>query len=113
MAAGRTTLPTWAKRRKFQYSGSAKAGTRIYCGKDFGVSFPIEGEHYAAMSEKFSGQEVSIGTSRTTPPKGSPGEWLKKTYQHGAVTSYVGPILISEGYAEYGSASDRIRFFSS
>jgi hypothetical protein len=112
MAAARTTLPTWRKRSKFQYSGSAKAGTRIHCGKEFGVSFVIDADHYAAMLAKFSGQEVSIGTSRTTPPAGSLGEWLKETYKHDAVTSYVGPILISEGYAEHGSAPDRIRFFS-
>ena len=80
-------------------------------GIPVGVKAPgRDAEHYAAMLARFSSQEVSIGTSRTNPPKGSLGEWLKNTYKHDAVTSYVGPILLKEQYAERGSRSDRIRF---
>jgi hypothetical protein len=43
---------------------------------------------------------VDIGTSRTDPPRGSVGEWLQLNVSKRAIASYVGPILIAEGYAE-------------
>jgi len=64
------------------------------------------------MLDQFSGNEVSIGTSRTDPPQGSLGAWLMKTYGLYGMTSYIGPILIEEKFAIRGSASDRIRFKS-
>ena len=110
MAKTRVTLPTWAGRKSFQYDGSVKEGTCVYCGADFQYPCEVPADQYAAMLDKFSGQEVSIGTSRTTPPNGSLGKWLTEQYGQYAMTSYIGPILLREGYAMRGSRSDRIRF---
>ena len=60
------------------------------------------------MLTNFRGLSVKIGTSRTAPPKGSLGEWFRD-YERRAVTSYLGPILIREGYAEKVGRSE-IRF---
>jgi DNA-3-methyladenine glycosylase I len=106
------TLPTWAGRRVFKYSGSVRTGTWIYCGTEFRNRFEVPSSQYAAMLTKFAGQDVSIGTSRTTPPKGSLGAWLMEHYAQDAMTSYIGPILIAEGYVARGSQSDRICFRS-
>ena len=50
-----------------------------------------------------------IGTSRTDPPRNSVGEWLQLNVTRTALASYVGPILITEGYAEKAGGS-KIRF---
>lgn len=110
--SAKVILPTWGGRRTFQYDGSVKEGTRVYCGKDFQYRYDVPADQYAKMLAKFSGEEVSIGTSRTTPPNGSLGEWLTNQYGQFGMTSYIGPILIREGYAVRGSRSDRIRFNS-
>ena len=109
MANVSKTLPTWASRSKFQYEGSVRAGTIIRYGTGFGFTDTISAAEYSRMLSKFSGKEVSIGTSRTSPPPGSLGEWFSIECSHTAKTSYIGPILLEEGYAERGSRSDRIR----
>ena len=43
---------------------------------------------------------MNIGTSRDSAPKGSIGEWLQANVTKTAIASYVGPILINEGFAE-------------
>lgn len=48
----------------------------------------------------FKGRVVPIGTSRTMPPKHSVGEWLIKNKSKQAIASYIGAILVSEGYVE-------------
>ncbi|RII32966.1 hypothetical protein D2A34_19205 [Clostridium chromiireducens] len=48
----------------------------------------------------FSGITTNIGTSRTDPPDKSVGEWLINNVSKVATASYVGAILIYEGYAE-------------
>ncbi|MBI4317164.1 MAG: hypothetical protein HY675_01630 [Chloroflexi bacterium] len=108
MSETRITLPTWDGRAKFQYEGSVHQGTTVYVGRNFKHKFTIKGNDYASMLAQFSGQEVSIGTSFSNPPKGSLGEWLKGKHSR-CGTSYVGPILISEGFAERGADRDRIR----
>jgi hypothetical protein len=110
MARTRITLPTWAARKTFQYEGSVKQGTWIYCGTNFQYSYEVPADQYASMLTKFSGQEVRIGTSRTDPPDGSLGKWLTEQFEQYGMTSYIGPILISEGYATRGSRSDQIKF---
>jgi hypothetical protein len=112
MATVKVTLPTWAARKTFRYEGSVTQGTTIHCGADFRYAYQVPADQYAAMLTEFSGQEVSIGTSRTTPPTGSLGKWLTENYDQYGMTSYIGPILLREGYAERGSTSDRIRFKS-
>jgi len=106
------TIPTWGGRSRFQYTGSVRVGTWVYCGKDCQLRYEVPAEQYAAMLVKFSGQEVGIGTSFTTPPKGSLGQWLTDEFGQYGMTSYIGPILLREGYAVRGSRRDRIRFNS-
>ncbi|MFZ3131628.1 MAG: hypothetical protein WA125_11140 [Desulfosporosinus sp.] len=89
-------LQTWAGKSNFSYSGSVEQGTQIIGN---GFSIKISTDEYSKMLTSFKGLTVNIGTSRTDPPKGSLGEWFK-AYTGKAVTSYVGPILINEGYAE-------------
>jgi len=102
------TLPTWARRSKFSYSGSVAEGTTITYGREF--SLTISPSQYNALLNHFRGQTVDIGTSRDNPPRGSVGEWLQSNVTKTAIASYVGPILISEGYAEDAGGS-RITFF--
>lgn len=103
------TLPTWANRSKFQYDGSVRTGTEIRYGRGLKFKDTITAAEYARMSSKFSGQEVSIGTSRTIPPPGSLGEWFSRECGQPAMTSYIGPILLNEGLAKRGSRPDRIK----
>ena len=87
-----------AGKSNFSYTGSVELGTTISFGMK-GNSLKITPDAYSKMLTNFRGLTVNIGTSRTAPPKGSLGEWFKD-YEGRAVTSYVGPILIREGYAE-------------
>ena len=103
-------LPTWAGESKFRYDGSVTSGTEIEYGDHFGHKVRIPAEAYANLLRHFSGREVKIGTSRTVPPDGSVGGWLKANASKTALASYVGPILIEEGYAAVGDESDQIVF---
>jgi hypothetical protein len=101
-------LATWAARSSFEYAGSMKAGTTIKYGKGFTIR--VSAADYSRLLNFFSGSTVEIGTSRTSPPAGSLGRWLKNNVTKTAIASYVGPILINEGYAEkVGRSQIRIR----
>ena len=101
-------LPTWAKKSRFQYTGTVQTGTTITYGKGFRVK--ISGSDYSRLISFFSGSTVEIGTSRTNPPNGSLGKWLQSNVTKTAIASYVGPILINEGYAEkVGESKIRIK----
>lgn len=102
------TLLTWAGKSEFRYSGSVKDGTTIVFGQ--GYSVKVSSSQYAAMLNLFSGRTVNIGTSRTDIPRGSVGEWLQSNVSKTAIASYVGPILIAEGYAQKADEPD-IRFY--
>lgn len=92
------TLNTWAGRSKFHYDGSVKEGTTIFFGKN---SFQkINSNQYSKLLKHFQGRTVNIGTSRTDPPRDSVGNWLMTNVTKTAIASYIGPILITEGYAE-------------
>lgn len=93
-------LKTWASRSEFKYTGSVKLGTEIYFGKGYKYKVKITSEHYYGLIKYFSGNTVDIGTSRDMPPVGSLGMWLQNNVTKTAIASYVGPILIKEGYAE-------------
>ena len=93
-------LFTWDDRSEFKYAGSINEGTQIYYGKGFRNKVHVTSDHYSALMQHFSGNTVDIGTSRDIPPKGSVGEWLQSNVTKTAIASYVGPILIREGYAE-------------
>lgn len=92
------TLPTWGNKSKFQYEGSVIDGTAIYYGTN---NYPIRisSEKYSQLLNHFRGKSVNIGTPRVNPPKGSVGEWLQESVTGTATASYVGAILIHEGYA--------------
>jgi hypothetical protein len=92
------TLPTWAKKSEFKYDGSVANGTTIYYGTN-NHPIRITSEQYSQLLTHFTGKSVNIGTSRVNPPKGSVGEWLQKNVTGTATASYVGAILIHEGYA--------------
>jgi hypothetical protein len=96
-------LATWAGRSSFEYSGSVKAGTTIKYGK--GSTIEVSAADYSRLLTVFSGSMVEIGTSRTSPPAGSLGRWLQNNVTKTAIASYVGPILINEGYADKTRAS--------
>jgi len=94
------TLRTWAGRSSFVYEGSVVNGTTIRYGKNYRWEVTISPDHYKALLRHFKNRTVDIGTSRTDPPKSSLGEWLQGNATRVAVASYVGPILVHEGYAK-------------
>jgi len=97
-------LETWAGRSTFEYEGSVQTGTRIKFGANHIVN--VSSEDYSRLLTHFQGRIVPIGTSRDNPPKGSVGEWLQKNVTKIATASYVGAILIHEGYAVKGIKSE-------
>ncbi len=101
-------LETWAGRSNFEYEGSVQTGTRI----NFGVNqiVNVSSDDYSRLLNHFKGRTAPIGTSRTTPPKENVGEWLQNNITKVAIASYVGAILINEGYAVKGKGSE-IEFF--
>ena len=101
------TFKTWGEKSFFDYAGSVKQGTKICYGKK-GKKF-ISATQYVKLLNHFRGRRVDIGTSRTDPPRNSVGEWLQLNVTRTALASYVGPILITEGYAEKAGGS-KIRF---
>jgi hypothetical protein len=92
-------LKTWAGRSTFSYEGSVAQGTLIRFGR-LGWPVRIGAEGYRRLLEHFAGKTVHIGTSRDGPPPGSLGEWMQRHVTRTALASYVGPILVHEGYAE-------------
>ncbi len=102
------TLKTWKEKSTFSYTGSVKQGTKIFYGRKPYSKF-ISATQYVKLINHFQGRRVDIGTSRTDPPRNSVGEWLQLNVTRTALASYVGPILITEGYAEKAGGS-KIRF---
>jgi len=96
--AATTNLETWGGRSSFHYSGSVKRGTQIFYG-DKPFRYLVTANDYEDLLEHFGDQTVSCGTSRMEPPKGSLGEWLQRNVCKTALASYVGSILVKEGYA--------------
>lgn len=103
------TLSTWGGRSRFKYEGSVVDGTLIHYGKAWSVR--VSAEQYRALLNRFKGMEADMGTSRDTAPAGSVGTWLQENVTKTAIASYVGPILVEEGYAErIPKQSSKIRF---
>jgi hypothetical protein len=88
---------TWAGRSRFEYTGFVETGTVIKFGN--GRIIAVSASKYAALRRHFKNRTIPIGTSRTNPPVGSLGAWLQENVTPVAIASYVGPILILEGYA--------------
>jgi hypothetical protein len=81
-------------------------------GNGFAHSYSLDPLQLKKTLAQFSGREVGIGTHRTNPPDGSIGDWIRVEYRLGGFMSYLGPILIEEGFARRGSATDRIALFT-
>lgn len=93
-------VKTWAEKSEFRYEGSVKEGVVIHYGNDFAYTAKVSAEQFQRLLTHFRGRTVPLGTSRTNPPEDSVGAWLKENVTKTAIASYVGPILIKEGYAE-------------
>lgn len=92
-------IPTWGGRSSFQYDGSVKLGTNINFGSNITKPVFVSKQQYELLIKTFKGQTISMGTSRTSPPSGSVGEWLNQNVSSTVLASYVGAILVNEGYA--------------
>ncbi len=97
-SSGSQRSQTLSRGRSFSYSGSPDTGTTITYGKGFTAH--VSQKEFAQLREHFHGMEVAIGTSRTVPPPGSLGAWMKEHFTNRPIlTSYVAPILIQAGWA--------------
>lgn len=91
------SLKTWGGRSQFEYDGSIMEGTTIYYGSESKIY--ISPKQYSQLLNHFKGESVEMGTSRDSAPIGSVGEWLQDNVTRTAIASYVGSILIHEGFA--------------
>lgn len=82
---------------EFSYTGTPETGTDLHFGDGQKVS--VSAAEYAALRAHFRGMQVPIGASRTDPPVGSLGAWLRENLSNRPViASYVAPILIDSGW---------------
>ena len=108
---GRTIL-TWGQDGEtFYYEGSVSTGTTIHYGDSYRHTAKISATDYHRLLQQFPGGEVAVGTSKTDPPTGSVGRWMKDNVNKSGLMSYVGAILLEEGYATK-LRRGRIRFNS-
>ncbi|HUS69612.1 MAG TPA: hypothetical protein VM075_02400 [Anaerolineae bacterium] len=105
----REMLSTWGGRAEFDYEGSVADATDIWFGlKPWHAR--VTGDEYAALLKHFKDRTVLMGTPRE-PPSGSVGSWLQQNVDKRALASYVGAILVYEGYAQrVPGESSMIRF---
>jgi len=103
--------------KEFEYVGSVVEGTTIYYGKirngerDYHTT--VKKEEYQKLLETFKNKRpIKMGTSHDKPPEGSVGKWLIDNVEKAdrAIASYVGSILIHEGYAIKGKNPATIEF---
>ena len=94
---GDKKLATWAEGSSFTYSGSIQEGAQIFFGKSSNLK--ISKEQFSRMLQHFKGRTVNVGTLRTNPSLESLGYWLEKHVCKQAIASYVGAILVDEGFA--------------
>lgn len=91
-------VTTWAEGSTFTYDGCVDIGTRIYFGKS-GV-IEVSKQQYQSLLKEYAGVTIDIGTSRDKASTQSLGYWLQKYITKTAIASYVGKILLLEGYAQ-------------
>jgi excisionase family DNA binding protein len=103
--------PTSAGRKTFRVSGSVATGAEIWPGQMRSpVRFPKE--KFEALLKHFRGREIKIGAIFSGPEPGSLGAWIQENLPTKLnPASYVGGLLIDEGYAER-TRPGIIRFFS-
>lgn len=84
----------------FSYAGTPETGTNLHFGNGQHQQAAVSAAEYAALRAHFRGMRAPIGASRTRPPIGSLGAWLKENLAgRPAIASYVAPILIEAGWA--------------
>src|SRR5262249_46004281 len=104
------TIKTWSRRgEEFRYEGSVGHGTTIFYGADFRWTAKITAADYRQIINRFAKREVDIGTSKDSPPAGSVGDWVKANVNRSGLMSYIGAILVEEGFA-VKPRPGRIRF---
>ena len=82
---------------EFRYRGSTDTVTVIrYSAED--LELRLTSADYSRIWERFRGREVKVGTSQS-PPNDSLGAFLRDEITHCGAASYVGRILLDEGYA--------------
>ena len=81
------------------YTGSVRDGVTLFYGKRH-TKQGVSAQQFDALIHQFRGRTVNIGTSRTDRSSGSVGAWLKLNVARPAIASYVGRILVAEGYAD-------------
>ena len=96
--AGDKKLLTWAEGSTFTYSGSVQEGVQIFYGEKSACQ-KISKEQFSKMLQYFKERTVDIGTSRTNRSPESLRYWLEKNVCKQAIASYVGAILVDEGFA--------------
>ncbi len=101
------TLSTWDCHSRFCYAGSVKEGTLILYGAGF--SKEVSASVYRRMLAHFAGRTVCCETSRDVPQPNSLGMWLAENVSNATIASFVGAILVSEGYAK--KRCNEIEFF--
>jgi len=99
---------TWAGTSSFGYEGLPGQDTIIFFGR-MGRR-QVSSQQYVELFSHFRGRTVDLGTSRTSPPPGSVGAWLKQHVTKTAIASYLGPILVEAGWASRTDAPSEIRF---
>lgn len=99
-----TELITWSGRCKFRYTGSVKSGVKILYGSDSKYAVTLTSADFVRLPDHFAGRKVRLNTSRTAALPGSVGDWIRSNITKTAITSCLGPILISEGYASKENA---------
>ena len=99
-----TELITWSGRSNFRYTGSVKSGVKIFYGSDSKYAVTLTPDDFVRLLDHFAGHKVPFNTSRTAALPGSVGDWVRTNITKTAITSYLGPILISEGYARKDNA---------
>jgi len=93
------TLRTRA--RGVQFSCEKTAGGDLHIEFGHGRKVTVSAEDLRELIRHFRGLQVQLGTSRDRPPAGSVGEWLQQNVTKIAIASYIGPILVHEGYATW------------
>lgn len=99
-----TELITWSGRSKFRYTGSVKSGVKILYGSESKYAVTLSSAEIDSLLDHFIGSRVRLNTSRTASLPGSVGDWIRSNITKTAITSYLGPILIAEGYARKDNA---------
>ena len=81
----------------FRYRGTTDTGTVIRYSKDE-LELVLTQADYLRIWERFRGREVKVGTSQS-PPQDSLGAFLIREITHVGAASYVGRLLLEDGYA--------------